>query len=239
MSLAGRYFERAKQLFAEIESGEMEKIQQAAQAAARSILSGGIFHLFGSGHSAIPAQEVYIRAGSLSNARPISLERILDSFERIEGVGDALMRGFDGRPGEVLVVFSNSGVNPLPVEVALDAKRRGLFVVGVCSFAHTAQSEPKHSSGKRLKDVVDVAIDTHVPYGDAGLEVSGLPMKIGPLSTLAGVSIVNALVAETIEAILQAGGTPPVRISRNTPGGDAHNRQFLEQFADRIPELRL
>ena len=217
----------------------MPKIQQAAETAARSILAGGILHLFGSGHSAMPTQEVYIRAGSLTNARPVSLERILDSFERIEGVGERLMRGFDGKPGEVLVVFSNSGVNPLPIEVALAGKEKGLFTVGVSSHEHSLKSPSQRADGRRLMDVVDLAIDTHVPYGDASLDVPELPMKIGPLSTIAGVSIVDSLIAETIETILALGGEPPVRISRNTPGGEKHNREFVEKYSARIPELRL
>jgi uncharacterized phosphosugar-binding protein len=64
-------------------------------------------------------------------------------------------------------------------------------------------------------------------------------MRIGPLSTLAGVTIVNAIIAETIEAIQTLGVMPPVRISRNTPGGDDHNLQYIQKYGDRIPELKL
>ena len=239
MSAGNNFFETAKQLLEDIEAGEMGKVRQVAQAAARSIVDGGILHLFGSGHSAIPAQELYIRAGSLTNARPVSLERILDVFERIEGVGAALMRNFDGQAGEVLVVISNSGVNPLPIEVALEGKKRGLFTAAITSFDHSRQVEPKHSSGKRLMEVVDVAIDSHAPYGDAGLEIAGVPSKVCPLSNVAGVTIVHALVAETIERIVALGGTPPVRISRNTPGGLEHNQKYIKLYGERIPELKL
>lgn len=239
MAYAQKYLERAVMLIHQIESSELEKIQKFAAVTAKSIIDGGIVHLFGSGHSTIPTQEVYIRAGSLSNARPISLERFLDSFERIEGVGNALMRGFDGKAGEVLIIFSNSGVNPLPIEVALTAKKLGLFTVGVSSFNHMQKAKSRQSDGKKLCDVVDISIDSHVPYGDAGLQIEGCEMPIGPLSTIAGVSIVNAIMAETIEQLLALGVTPPVRISRNTPAGDAHNLQFQEKYADRIPELRL
>ena len=238
MSLSNDYFHRIRDLINTIESEEVEAIQRAAKEIARSIINGGIVHLFGSGHSAIPTQEVYIRAGSLTNALPISLDRILDTFERIEGVGEALMRRFDGRPSEVLIVFSNSGVNPLPIEVAQIGKQLGLFTVGVSSVEHSRNSEPKHSSGKRLMDIVDLSIDSHVPYGDAGLALEGLPMKIGPLSTIAGVTIINAIMAQSIEEITTAGETPPVRISRNMPGGDENNRRYIEQYGDRIPELR-
>lgn len=233
------YFDTASQLLQEIAAHEMEKIVQVAQAAARSTVDGGIIHLFGSGHSAIPAHELYIRAGSLTNVRPVSLDRILDVFERIEGVGSTLMRGFDGQTGEVLVVISNSGVNPLPIEVALEGRQRGLFTAAITSFAHSRQVDPRHSSGKRLMDVVDVAIDSHVPYGDAGLEIDALPGKVGPLSNVAGVAIVHAIIAETIEQVLALGSAPPVRISRNIPGGAQHNRQYIERYGDRIPELKL
>jgi uncharacterized phosphosugar-binding protein len=136
-------------------------------------------------------------------------------------------------------VFSNSGVNPLPIEVALAGKQKDLLTVGVTSYEHSLRSQPKLANGNRLLDVVDIAIDTHVPYGDAGLEVANLPMRIGPLSTLAGVTIVNAIIAETIEAIQTLGVMPPVRVSRNTPGGDDHNLQYSQKYGDRIPELKL
>jgi len=239
MTAAQSYFASAHQLFEEIAAQELEKIRQVAQAAARSVMAGGILHLFGSGHSAIPTQEVYIRAGGLTNTRPVSLERVLDVFERIEGVGAALMKNFDGRPGEVLIVFSNSGVNPLPIEVVLEGKRRGLFTAAVTSFEHSLRVDPKHSSAQRLMDVAEVAIDSHVPYGDAGLEIAGVPGKVGPLSTLAGVVIVNAIMAETIEQIVAQGGSPPVRISRNIPGGVEHNQPYIDRYGDRIPELKL
>lgn len=238
MTFAENYFVRVRQLLDEIETGELGKIKQAAQVAAQAVMDGGILHFFGSGHSAIPTQEVYIRAGCLTNTRPISLERNLDRFEGVEGIGEALMHGFDGKPGELLVVFSNSGVNPLPIEVALAGKRMGLFTVGVSSFDHASQSRVKHSGGKKLHELTDIAIDTHVPYGDAGLEAEGIPMHFGPLSTMAGVAIVNSLMAETIGNLHAAGSELPVRISRNTPGGMQKNIKYIERYADRIPELR-
>jgi uncharacterized phosphosugar-binding protein len=238
MDLAQKYIQRTHQLLNEIEASELEKIRHAADELARSIKEGGILHLFGSGHSAIPTQEVYIRAGSLTNVLPLSLDRIMDTFERIEGTGSALMGRFTGHKGEVLIVLSNSGVNPLPIEVALIGKERGLFTIGISSYDHSLKVMPKHSSGKRLMDVVDLSIDSHVPYGDAGLSVDGLLMNIGPLSTLAGVSIVNAMIAQTIENLVIMGEKPPVRVSRNMPGGDENNRQYTERYANRIPELR-
>ncbi len=239
MSAGMQYFDRVAQLLQEIAKHEIGKITQVAKVAARSTLAGGIIHIFGSGHSAIPAHELYIRAGCLTNVRPISLERILDAIERVEGVGSALMQNFDGQPGEVLIVISNSGANPLPIEVALEGNKRGLFVAAITSFDHSRRVDSKHSSGRRLKDVVNLAINSHVPYGDASLEIDGVPSKVCPLSSVAGVAIVQAIMAETIEQIVALGGVPPVRVSRNTPGGAEHNQQYIQRYGDRIPELKL
>ncbi len=238
MNYSHQYFETVHHVIDEIEKHELEKIRKVAQQMAVSIRDGGIVHWFGSGHSSLPTREVYIRAGTLTNSRPISLDFILDRFERIEGVGKALMRGFDGRPGEVVFIFSNSGVNPLPMEIALAAKELGLFTVGVISFEHSLKTKPKLKDNSRLMDIVNIAIDTHTPYGDACLEAPGLKPKFGPLSTIANVAITHSAIAETVDLLLEMGVTPPIRISRNTPEGDAHNSQIVPKYIDRIPELR-
>lgn len=237
MKFSHQYFENVHKLIEEIEKNELEKIQIAALAMAQSIQNGGIIHWFGSGHSSIPTLEVYIRAGTFTNSRPVSLEHVLDRFERIEGIGQALMRGFDGKPNEVIFIFSNSGVNPLPMEVAQISKDKGLFTVGVVSFNHSLKTKPKLKNNLRLMDIVDVAIDTHTPYGDACLEAPGLQAKFGPLSTIANVTIVHAAIAETVEILLNKDFIPPIRISRNTPEGDAHNSTITPKYIDRIPEL--
>lgn len=103
---------------------------------------------------------------------------------------------------------------PELIEIALDGKQHGLFMVAVTSFSHSIGVESKNSSGKRLVDMVDVAIDTHVPYGDAALEVEGLAMHFCPLSSIANVSIVNGIMSGAVEILHSDGVTPPIRISR-------------------------
>jgi uncharacterized phosphosugar-binding protein len=100
------------------------------------------------------------------------------------------------------------------------------------------KSTPRLKSKQRLIDVVDIAIDTHVPYGDASIEVPGLDAKIAPVSTIANVTIVQSIMAEAVEILVKEGFTPPIRISRNTPEGDEHNSRIIPQYIDRIPELR-
>jgi uncharacterized phosphosugar-binding protein len=237
MVSAKDFFQQAQSCLAEIERQEMDKIRRVAEVTAQSILDDGIVHVFGSGHSSMPAREIHIRAGSLSNVEAIGLDRIIGKFERIEGIAKVLLGSYDLRTGEVLIVISNSGINALPIEMALEGNKLGLFTVAVTSMQHSSQVKSRHSSGKRLFEVTDEVIDTHVPYGDASLEVPGFPFKVGPLSTFAGVAITNAIVVETVGQIVARGGTPPVRISRNMPGGDEHNEQFKLKYGARIKDL--
>ncbi len=220
-----------------IHQNESEKIRRLAQKIAESTLDGGIIHWFGSGHSQLLTKEVYIRAGTLTNSKPISLEPYIGKLERVEGVGKALMSTFDGRPGEVLVVVSSSGTNPLPIDVALIGKERGLFVAAITSMDHTLKGTSNHPSGKKLYEVVDIAIDTHAPFGDAALTTPDQSVRFGPLSTLAGVEIVHMLTAQVVDILVDHDYLPPIRISRNIPGGDEHNRKIIDAYKDRIPDL--
>ena len=124
MNLSTVYFENVRKLINAIEQDENGKIELAARKIAEATAAGGIVHLFGSGHSVLAALEVYIRAGAFSNSKPVMREMDIDRFERLPGIGKAIMRSFDGRKGEVLIIFSNSGKNPLPIEVAKTAKEK-------------------------------------------------------------------------------------------------------------------
>jgi uncharacterized phosphosugar-binding protein len=237
MVSAHDFFQNASDCIAAIEREESAKIRKVAEVCAQSIMDGGIMHVFGSGHSTLPAREIAIRAGSLSCVQAIALDEIIGKFERIEGVAETLLKDYDLRAGEVIIVISNGGINPLPIEMAMLAKSKGLFTVAVTSMEQSSKSKSRHSSGKRLFEVVDVAIDTHVPFGDASLELAGTPMKVGPLSTVGSVAVVNGIVVDIVGQIMAKGGMPPVRISRNIPGGDEHNRQFKLKYGDRIRGL--
>lgn len=231
------YFSAVDQLIKDLKSSESIKIKEAARWISESMVNGGILHLFGSGHSALPAKDVFIRAGSLSNVRAIAPDEDLDRFERIEGVAQALLNEYDLRSDEVIIIISNSGINPLPIEVAQIAKAKGLKTIALTSISHSKKGTSRHSDGKKLFEIVDLTIDTNVPYGDASLEAKDLPMRIGPLSTISGLILVHAIVVETIGLLLARGIEPPVRISRNTPQGDDHNDRFRKIYGDRIPEL--
>ena len=235
MTYKEQYFENVKTIVSTIQAEESESIATAGKKIAESTAQGGIVHLFGSGHSVLASLETYIRAGAFSNSKPVIQEMGIDRYERLPGIGKTIISKYDGQPGEVLIIFSNSGKNPLPIEIAQGAKEKGMFTIGISSKQH---SQKVQTGQPKLADLVDLSIDTHVPYGDASVTLDGTNLKTGPLSTLANVTILHAIFCEAAEVLMADGELPPVRISRNTPEGDAYNRRFIEKYASRIPELK-
>ena len=130
---------------------------------------------------------------------------------------------------EMLFVFSNSGVNRLPVEMALRARERGLFVVGISSLAYARQA-PLSDLGLRLDQAVDLFLDNGGVPGDALLEIEGFPWRVAPSSTVICTLLWNCLVAETARLLQESGITPPIFVSLNVPGAAKHNQTLLDKW---------
>ncbi len=242
------YAARLREVQEAVLSEERPNLLEAARLLAGS-LDGDepdrMIHVFGCGHSHLMAEEAFWRAGGLVPVHPILDPNLTllggrrtSPLERLEGYARVLLAGEDLRPGEVMVVFSNSGVNALPIEVALAAKEAGLRVVAVTSLAHGKSVGPRHSSGRRLFELGDVAIDTHVPTGDAAVNLSGLAggaegHRVAPLSTAIGALVWNALVAEVAYLRAAAGAEPAFFASQNVPGGDETNAALVSRYRRR------
>lgn len=239
-----RYFDRVQELLNELRA-EGPRIEAAAKMIAACIAGGGIAHVFGSGHSHMMAEEVFHRAGGLFAFNAL-LDINLTSFgtlkagmvERTEGYAPVILDSFDVRTGEVVIVVSNSGINPVPIELAIEAKKRGAKTIGITSASAYADARSRHSSGEKLADVVDLVIDSHVPAGDALLSFDGFDTPVAAASTVLGAALMNAIVAQTTEELLALGAKPPAIVSMNVPGGDERNAGLTKKYAPRLRLLR-
>lgn len=245
MSSVHPYYAAALDLLTRIQESQGERIARTSEEVHRSLEEGGVLHIFGSGHSAVVAQEVFHRAGGLVPVNPI-LEPFLTPLtsprksgrlERTEGIAAILLDYYDLRPGEVLIVVSSSGINALPVEMAIGGRDRGLTVVAITSVSHSLGVPSRHSSGVRVMDAAHILIDNCVEKGDASIILPGSETKVAPLSSLAGIFIINWLTCEVAMRFTEKGVTPPVYLSANLPGGDEHNRLLEERYQGRIKLL--
>ncbi|CAH1217630.1 hypothetical protein PAECIP111891_04607 [Paenibacillus allorhizoplanae] len=224
-------------------STQMEPLQKASKLLSKSLLEGGVIHVFGAGHSRTFGMEMCGRAGGLVPLNLVGLEDIsridnriginLVDLEREPKTAHDLLDLHDVRKEDSIIIVSNSGRNGAPNELAIESKRRGLSVIAVTSLLHSTNSDSRHPSGKKLYEIADIVIDNCCPYGDVLLEIPGISEKTGSASTVVGVFIAQALTVEIIAEYVQEGRIPPVYISANVDGGDEHNRKLQEKYEHR------
>jgi uncharacterized phosphosugar-binding protein len=244
---AHAYYERISDVLARIQGTQMGRIEEAGEAIATAISSGGFAFLFGSGHSVIPVMDVFPRYGSFVGFVPLYDPRLMWSnvvgpggarellwIERKEGYAPIFLQSFPLRGGDCLLVFSHGGLNAAPIDAALYARERGLTVISVSSLANAAVAPATHSSRKRLSDVADIAIDNCVEPEDALVDV-GQVEKVAAGSTMAAVFIAMSIVAETGARLAARGPVPPTFVSPNVPGvTEGHNQRVFEAYARRL-----
>ncbi len=252
MNPAVTYFDEVQKILERIRTTQLEALEKAADICTNSIARGGLVHVFGTGHSRIPVEEMFPRHGSYPGFHPIvelSLtyhnpvvgangQRQAMFLEHVEGLGEVILRNFVLEPPDSFLIFSNSGVNEVVVEVALGAKRRGLPVMAVVSWDHCSHSPIKHSSGKRLPDAADVVIDNGTPGGDALVKIDGLVDPIGPGSTIGHVLVANTLKVLVADRLTRLSKMPPVLTSSFFIGDAASARRFDECYDDYRSRVR-
>lgn len=230
--LAHEYLAEIHRLLDKAEQTQMEGIVRAGQAVAEALASGYTVWVFGAGHSHMLGEEVYTRAGGLAGVKAILEPSIMlhedvwraSALERQEGLATKMLEKYPLRKGDVLVVASNSGRNPLPIEVAMIGRERGLKVIALTSVAHSRSVASRHSNGKRLLDVADIVLDNGCPVGDAVLKVPGSNARACGSSTVLGTAILNSVMAAAIDRLLELGVCPPIFVSGNLDGSDEHNK---------------
>jgi uncharacterized phosphosugar-binding protein len=240
-----RFFREVAIVLGRVESVEPAAIRAAAELCAQAIAEDRLIYTFGTGHSSLLASEGLFRAGGLACVSsmlesPITFEPggVASSFfERREGYAPLLLARYDVSPGDVLVLFSNSGVNALPVEVAIAAKGRRLRVVAVVSRSYAEQAPRTAPGGESLVEVADVVIDNHVPPGDAVVPFYDDMVRAASVSTVSGAFIWNALVAETVSLLEKEGIRAPVYVSSNMPGAKDHNEALVRRYRTRVRHL--
>lgn len=241
---ATAFMDAVRDLLDQITRTQADALDRAAGVLVDTIQRDGLIFIFGSGHSHMLAEEGHYRAGGLAPVVPILVEPLMlhagslrsTAIERTPGLAEGLLKTYAPQPGDALIVFSNSGVNAVPVEMALAGKAAGLTVIAVISAAY-AEAARLGPVGKKLGEVADIVIDNQGVAGDAIVPVGAGGLRVAPTSTITGAFILDAIVAE-VAVRLEAQGLPlPVYVSANVPGAAEHNRELFARFRERNPHL--
>lgn len=213
------------------------KLEAAACLIADRLGAGGLLYTFGTGHAHLLSEEIFYRAGGMTRVYPILEDKLMlhlsasesTRHERREGYAEEILARYPLCEKDVLIVFSNSGRNAVPVEMALAAQARGAKVIALTSLKHSAASSPRNRAGKRLFEVADLVLDNQGELGDACVETpSGL--RVGPTSTAVGAAMLQAIVCRVQELCAAEGKPLEFFSSSNVDGGDAINQRYIDEM---------
>ena len=252
--LALEWLKNAHGIMEKLEATQLENVKKAATAMADSIEAGRWVHTFGCGHATIPVEEMYPRIGSFVGFHPLC-ELPLTFFtqivgqmgilqflflERAEGYGKTIMESWDFDEKDVLWLFSHTGINAVNIDVALEAKKRGMKVIVYGSASETGEKVPRHSCGKNLFQIADYVVDSCCPLVDASVQLKNHQDKIGPLSTMAFITTVWMTMCTVAEILEERGFKLHIHPSHNVPGDTtAHERldACIKEYKKRVKGL--
>jgi uncharacterized phosphosugar-binding protein len=240
---ADLYFDRIIEILEKVKETQRENIRKASEMMADAISHGRAVYTFGSGHSVLPAQDVFPRYGTFVGFQPILDSRLmwfnilgpggvkeLLWLERTEGYIKNVIEQYPITEKDVVIIYSHGGLNPAPVEMAIESKKKGAKVIAITSLENQKRAKAIHSSGKKLSDIADITIDNGVPPEDALIEIEGRKEKISAGSTVLTVAITMALVAETGKILSKIGKLPPVFMSPNICDDPEHNNNVFKKY---------
>ena len=236
----------AEEILRRVRETQLDRIRDAADRCARTILQRGLVHLFGSGHSRMAVEEVFPRYGSFPGFHPIvelsvtnhtqvvgaNGQRQAMAIERMEGLGEPILRNFVFREWDVMIVFSTSGNKGVVIDIAQGAKDRGLEVIAVLAERYSNLLPSEHSSGRKLSDIADLTIDNCALPGDSMVEVPGVDVRVGPGSTIGNTAVVNCLKVLVAEKLAAAGEPPLVLASAHEMGAEDSKKRFEAAYDD-------
>ena len=235
--LSKQWLSATRAVMDDIENTQLPAIQKAAEIMADSIAAERWVHTFGCGHATIPVEEMYPRIGGFVGFHPmvelpltfftrITGEMGIHQFlflERAQGYGDAIMKGYTFDSRDTMWIFSHTGINNVNIDVALSAKEQGMRVIATGSASQVGK--PRHPSGKTLFELADVVIDTRVPAGDSAVPLVNHTDNVGPVSTMAFVTVVWMTITTVAEILAERGVKLYIHPSHNVPGDTtAHDR---------------
>jgi uncharacterized phosphosugar-binding protein len=246
VTASDRWLEAARDVLEQVSTTQTEAIDAASAVFAETIAGDGLVHVFGSGHSRMNTEEMFPRIGSYPGFHPVA-ELALSNhvgvvgpnglrqamyLEKVPGFARVILQQFKIHAGDSFLIFSSTGINGTVIELALLARAMGLPVVAVTSLQHTNATPSRHPSGRKLAEIADITIDNCSPPGDAVTAIEGVPFRVGPVSSIGAIAVVNALKTRTAELLVEKGVVPTVLTSPHFVGDEVGAQQLENVYEE-------
>ena len=137
---AAQYLCEVQRILTQVAQTQNAAIHTAATWLTDAALAGHRLWAVGCGHAGLLAQELFYRSGGLVVLNPlfapglqlnVSPVTLTSDIERMEGYGRTLIARKQIGDGDVLIVHSVSGRNPVGIDMALAARERGAKVIAL------------------------------------------------------------------------------------------------------------
>lgn len=238
MKKTHQYIANIQNLINQVLETQMDKIDEAGTIVANTVMNNGFVYTFGTGHSHMMAEELFYRAGGLARIYPILEDALMlhngaiksTEMERLNGYAELILERFECSEKDCLIIASNSGRNPVNIEMVKAAHKRGMKVIGLTNLIHSKAQESRHHSGLKLYQIGDVVLDNQGCLGDASIYIPEIDRNIAATSTSLGAMLLHAVVISAIEQMIEKGHVPEVFSSSNLDEGDAINNEILARY---------
>jgi uncharacterized phosphosugar-binding protein len=237
------YFNNIRQIIEKVLDTQLEALHKGARLLSDAALNGHNIFAFGCSHASLLALELYYRTGGMALINPVRAPGLncdvdpatmTSQIERLPEYGRIIIDSQPIASDDILIIHSVSGRNTVTVDAAIRAKEIGAKVIALTNMETATQVKSRHPSGKSLHEIADLVLDNCGCLGDASLNIPNVPEKVAPTSTAIGAAMLNAMMAQTVALMTEAGAIAPVFVSANLDQGDAHNKAMLAKYRDHI-----
>ena len=240
-----QYITNIQNLINRVLETQMDIIDEAGAIVAETIMSNGFVYAFGTGHSHMMAEELFYRAGGLARVYPILEDALMlhngaiksTEMERLDGYAELILERYECNDKDCLIIASNSGRNPVSIEMVKAAHKRGMKVIGLTNLTHSKAQKSRHVSGFKLYQIGDVVLDNLGCLGDASIYIPEIDRNIAATSTSLGAMLLHAVVISAVEIMIDKGHIPEVFSSSNLDEGDEINDKILAKYRSLVKPL--
>lgn len=217
-------------------------IKKAAKKIADSLCNGEIIHAFGMCHSHSLPEDLFYRTGGIIPIDAFMENEIMVSsgyyrcrfLENVSGLAKEVIERYKTKKGEIILIFSPNGIDVISIEMCLQAKSKGLFVISFVDIDCSKKLKSRHKSGKKVYELSDMVIDTMGNKEEGLISLDSVDFKLGLYKNMVTVFLTQSLVLE-VESILQERGKLSTAIiNPNVDGADISNITGLEQYSSEI-----
>ncbi len=245
MNKAAAYIENVRSLIDDILLTQITSIESASRELALALEQGRRIFLFGSGHSHMLAEEMFFRAGGLVKVQPIFEEALMlhtsasksAELQQLSGYANIIFDHYSIKKGDVLIIFSYSGQSGVCIDMAKLAHERGLILIALTNTKKAKTGVTYRSSSKNLYEYADIIIENIGSISDSSIDIEGVNVPVAPTSTVIGSMIVNAIVARTVEILVQNGVEPEVFAGGDSEYNCEIDNRYVRKYIDEIKFL--